>query len=104
MARDSDAPADSITFESVVVTDVKGHESSRVLRKAATRHLNKPGGNYLELRHDPTPVNEFNNPDLFPLIYQTLFPYGLGGVEDKRRRTRLSFNTPLGWNTGELSV
>jgi hypothetical protein len=90
------APAQAdIEFESVVVTDVKGHESSSVLRKAATRHLKKAGGNYLELRHDPTPVNEFNNPDLFPLIYPTLFPYGIGGAEDKRRRTRLGFKSQL---------
>jgi hypothetical protein len=88
-------PSTDINFESVVVTDLKGHESSSVLRKAAAHHLKKPGGNYIELRHDPEPVNEFNNPDLFPLIYPTLFPYGIGGTEDKRRRTRLGFQGHL---------
>ncbi|KAJ7922636.1 hypothetical protein B0H13DRAFT_1865650 [Mycena leptocephala] len=93
---DSEPRPTDIPFESVVVTDVKGHESSSVLRKAATRHLEKLGGNYLELRHDPQPVNEFNNPDLFPLISPTLFPYGIGGVEDKLNRgTRFGFQAHL---------
>ena len=27
-------------------------------------------------------MNEFCNPDLFPMMYPTLFPYGLGGFEN----------------------
>ncbi|KAJ7131268.1 hypothetical protein C8R44DRAFT_613323, partial [Mycena epipterygia] len=77
--------ADPVTFESVVVTDVSGREASHTLRKAAARHLEKPGSNYLGIAHDPLPANEFNDPELLPMIYPTLFPYGVGGVEDKTR-------------------
>ncbi|KAJ7486257.1 hypothetical protein B0H11DRAFT_1649045, partial [Mycena galericulata] len=85
----------SETSHSVVVTDVKGHESSAKLRDAAARHLKKPGSNYIGIPHDPLPVNEFNNPDLLPLIYPTLFPYGIGGPEDKTRRTQFGFESHI---------
>ncbi|KAJ7044246.1 hypothetical protein C8F04DRAFT_1356594, partial [Mycena alexandri] len=87
-------PPSNIPFQSVVVTDVDGNAPSKDLRAAALRHMKKPGSNYLqyvELPHDPNPANEFNNPTLFPMMYPTLFPYGLGGMEDKDRRTRLGF-------------
>ncbi|KAJ6448867.1 hypothetical protein C8R47DRAFT_1030997, partial [Mycena vitilis] len=84
-------PPSTIPFQSVVVTDVDGNAPSRELRSAALEHMNKAGSNYIEIPHDPHPVNEFNNPDLFPMMYPTLFPYGLGGMEDPHRRTKLSF-------------
>ncbi|KAG0708062.1 hypothetical protein DFH29DRAFT_979428 [Suillus ampliporus] len=77
-------------FESVVVTDVDGHASPNELRAAAVRHVKNKSGGYIQIPHDPQPVNEFFNPDLFPLIYPTLFPYGLGGFEDRLRREPLS--------------
>jgi hypothetical protein len=64
-----------ITFESVVVTNVEGHTSPNELRKAAIDHLNMPGNNYIGIPHDASPVNEFKNPALFPMIYPTLYPY-----------------------------
>ncbi|KAF8164637.1 hypothetical protein K438DRAFT_1468457, partial [Mycena galopus ATCC 62051] len=79
----------------VVVTDVRGHESPASMRKAAADHLQKPGSNYLGIGHGPNPVNEFDNPDLLPLIYPTLFPYGIGGVEDRSRRTPFGFDAHL---------
>ncbi|KAJ7643140.1 hypothetical protein DFH06DRAFT_920307, partial [Mycena polygramma] len=84
-------PRSTIPFQSVVVADVDGNAPSRELRSAALEHMKKPGSNYVELPHDPNPVNEFNNPNLFPMMYPTLFPYGLGGLEDSHRRTKLSF-------------
>ncbi|KAJ7749168.1 hypothetical protein B0H16DRAFT_1663469 [Mycena metata] len=84
-------PPSDIPFESVVVTDVDGNAPSSELKSAALRHLKKPGSNYVEIPHDPNPANEFNNPHLFPMMYPTLFPYGLGGLEDKNRRTPLGF-------------
>ncbi|KAJ7177004.1 hypothetical protein C8R46DRAFT_832639, partial [Mycena filopes] len=76
---------------SVVVTDVEGNAPSNDLRAAALRHMKKPGSNYIEIPHGPQPANEFNNPTLFPMIYPTLFPYGLGGFEDQSRPSKLSF-------------
>ncbi|KAJ7021419.1 hypothetical protein C8F04DRAFT_874865, partial [Mycena alexandri] len=84
-------PPPQAPFQSVVVTDVDGNAPSSELRAAALRHMKKPGGNYLELPHDKDPANEFNNPHLFPMMYPTLFPYGLGGIEDKDRRSKLGF-------------
>ncbi|KAJ7042845.1 hypothetical protein C8F04DRAFT_876123, partial [Mycena alexandri] len=84
-------PVSTIPFQSVVVTDVDGNAPSRDLKSAALRHLRKPGANYIEIPHDPKPANEFTNPHLFPMMYPTLFPYGLGGLEDRTRRTRLGF-------------
>ncbi|KAJ7705408.1 hypothetical protein B0H17DRAFT_1126243 [Mycena rosella] len=40
-------------------------------------------------------MNEFNNPNLFPMMYPTLFPYGLGGLEYKGRRSTLGFKTRI---------
>ncbi|KAF8875201.1 hypothetical protein CPB84DRAFT_1817803 [Gymnopilus junonius] len=55
----------SLNFQNVVITDVDG-------------------GGYIEVGHDPVPVNEFFNPTMFPMIYPTLFPYGIGGFENKK--------------------
>ena len=78
-----------IPFQNVVITDVDGHAPSHELRAAALRHV-KQGGGYIQIPHDPTPVNEFCNPSLFPMIYPTLFPYGVGGFEDKKRQVAIS--------------
>ncbi|KAJ7020464.1 hypothetical protein C8F04DRAFT_879897, partial [Mycena alexandri] len=84
-------PPSNIPFQSVVVADVDGNAPSNELRAAALKHMMKPGSNYIEIPHDSSPANEFNNPHLFPMMYPTLFPYGLGGLEDKGRPTKLSF-------------
>ncbi|KAE8250383.1 hypothetical protein A4X13_0g4771 [Tilletia indica] len=44
----------------------------------------------LVLRHGAAFVQEYNNPDLFPGMYPTLYPLGVGGFEDDRD-TALSF-------------
>jgi len=75
-----------IPFQNVVITDIDGHVPPHELRAAALRHV-KQGGGYIQIPHDPTPVNEFCNPSLFPMIYPTLFPYGKGapGIEPGTR-------------------
>ncbi|PPQ80093.1 hypothetical protein CVT24_006535 [Panaeolus cyanescens] len=79
----------AVEFEKVVIMDVDGRAPSHELRAAALRHV-KNGGGYIEIPHHTTPANEFFNPDLFPLIYPTLFPYGVGGFEDKCRTVSVS--------------
>ena len=88
---DSDAPdmhssdsseTDHIPFSSVVITDVDNIVSSSQLAAAAFRHMKRKGGGFLQIPHDPTPVNEFFNADLFPMLYPMLYPYGSGGSED----------------------
>jgi hypothetical protein len=72
-----------VPFEKVVITDVHGHASPNELLAAAFRHVKKKGGSYIEIGHGSQPVNEFNNTTLFPMIYPTLYPFGLGGFEDQ---------------------
>jgi hypothetical protein len=79
-----------VSFTNVVVTDVDAHAPANELRAAALRHIKLHGGGYIEIPHGPRPVNEFFNPHLFPMIYPTLFPYGLGGFEDPVRTTKIS--------------
>ena len=79
-----------IPFESVLITDVDGHASSNVLRAAAIRHFNRIEKGYLEMPHSAKPESEFWNPQLFPKLYPSLFPYGIGGFEDSRRVHRIS--------------
>ncbi|PBK92437.1 hypothetical protein ARMGADRAFT_930604 [Armillaria gallica] len=82
---------ENIPWDSVVITDVNNDVSSNKLKAAAMTHVKTNGGGYIEVCHDPVPVNEFNNPALFPLMYPTLFPYGIGGLEDRGCLNSLSF-------------
>ncbi|KAF5335803.1 hypothetical protein D9611_009612 [Ephemerocybe angulata] len=80
-----------ICFSSIVVSNVGREASSRELRAAALRHLKAKRGAALSMPHDDCFANEFDNPDLFPSLYPTLFPYGSGGFEDPRRQYAVSF-------------
>ncbi|KAH7909211.1 hypothetical protein BJ138DRAFT_1011307, partial [Hygrophoropsis aurantiaca] len=86
----NEEPPIAINFQNVVVTDVDGNAPSHQLRAAALRHVRKQGTGYIEVPHGAAAVNEFNNPALFPMIYPTLYPYGLGGFEDSARSAKLS--------------
>ncbi|KAJ6484547.1 hypothetical protein DFH09DRAFT_949299, partial [Mycena vulgaris] len=85
--------AATIPFQNVsaVITDVDCHASSNELRAAALRHVKKKGGSYIKIPHDRSSANEFaKNSLLFPMIYPSLFPYGIGGLEDVKRSATLS--------------
>lgn len=83
-------PDASVQFESVLITDVDANAPSHQLKAAALRHA-KRGGSFIQIPHDPNPVNEFFNPVMFPMLYPTLFPYGIGGFEDSRRAVLIGF-------------
>ena len=74
----------------VILTDVEGSAPANELRAAAVRHVKQKGRGYVEITHEPTPINEFFNPEMFPMMYPTLFPYGIGGFEDNRRSAPVS--------------
>ncbi|KAJ7776489.1 hypothetical protein DFH07DRAFT_689505, partial [Mycena maculata] len=87
----SSKPDDSIPFQNIVITDIDCHASSNELRAAALRHVQKSGGGYIQIPHDRKPENEYRQDSfLFPLMYPTLFPYGIGGPNDSRRTVPLS--------------
>ena len=83
-----------IEFSNVVITDVDAHAPANDLKAAAFRHF-KRGGGFLAVPHEPAPVNEFFNPSLLPMLYPTLFPYGIGGIEDRRRTVAISFENHI---------
>ena len=88
--RDCTQTDDDVPFESVLIADVDPKASSNELRAAAIRHFRDTNKSYLEMPHDPKPENEFCNPTLFPKLYPTLFPYGLGGFENQHRCSPVS--------------
>ncbi|KAJ3911578.1 hypothetical protein F5877DRAFT_93758 [Lentinula edodes] len=81
---------EDIIFENVVIADVDANATINELRAAAMRHIKSNGGSYVEIPHESVPMNEFFNPSLFPMIYPTLFPYGIGGFEDYHRSVCVS--------------
>ncbi|KAI9574034.1 hypothetical protein HD554DRAFT_2319721 [Boletus coccyginus] len=61
-------------FKTVVVANVDLNVPSHVLHAtAAMEHI---------VPHGASPVRDINNLAFFPLIYPTLFPYGLGAPKD----------------------
>ena len=80
-----------IPFERLVISDVEGHITSGDLQLAAINHVRKNHGAFLTVPHGGVPENEFDNPSLFPKMFPTLFPYGVGGFEDGNRKYKISF-------------
>ena len=97
-ASGKDNPSNSPThFDSVVVADVDAHTPMNQLRAAAVCHAKTKNKPFVQVAHGPKPVNEFFNVDLFPTLYPTLFPYGCGGFEDRKRFKRISLKEHVKW-------
>lgn len=80
-----------IAYQNVVISGVDASASSNKLCAAAFRHVSASvRGCFVQVSHAPQTANEFFNPSLFPMLYPTLFPYGLGGFEDPNRSSVLS--------------
>ncbi|KAF8130599.1 hypothetical protein EV363DRAFT_1399105 [Boletus edulis] len=77
-------------FESIVIAGVEPTAPPNVLRAAAMEHVMRQGKGYIQFPHGAQPVGDINNPSFFPLIYPTLFPYGLGAPEEYHRARRVS--------------
>ena len=88
--NEHDHSKDPIPFEKLIIADVEGHVNSNELRLAALKHIQKKEGSFLTIPHGPNPENEFGNPLLFPKMYPTLFPYGIGGFEEESRKHKIS--------------
>ncbi|KAI6044159.1 hypothetical protein EDC04DRAFT_2942385, partial [Pisolithus marmoratus] len=90
-----DADSKPVTFlEKMGVSDpdsikISGRTfTASALRNLVSRTSSAPD---LIIHRGSQAINEYNNPDLFPGMYPTLFPYGIGGFEDRTRPTPLSF-------------
>lgn len=84
-----------LLLENTGVSDPDGVKVSvRSSTASALKNLLSPT-NYcvpdLVLHRSSVPVPEYNNPDLLPEMYPTLFPLGLGGFDNSLRRPQLSF-------------
>lgn len=88
---DDATPTLPIEFAKTVITNITNFDTVARKKDAASRHVKDEGGSFLQLPHADLPVNEFNNPSLFPMTYPTLFPFGLGGFEEHNRSHQLSF-------------
>lgn len=69
---------------------------ARTLTASALQHLAPSDGSEppdLVLHHGNDPIPEYNNPSLLPGMYPTLFPFGIGGFEDRTRPTPLAFDS-----------
>lgn len=53
------------------------------------QHLDK-GGLSLGIGHDPSPQSMYDNPQLYPMMFPWLFPYGKGGLGQQRHKNKLS--------------
>lgn len=85
----------AVTFlEKMGVSDPESVRiSGRTFTASALRNLTPRSSSVPDLivHRGSQAINEYNNPDLFPEMYLLLFPYGIGGFEDKSRSTALSF-------------
>lgn len=93
--RQADGIYGDIEFRSVVIDDVDGRAPLNELKAAAVRHMKQQGKPFLQVPRNPMPVREYFNPELFPRMYPTLFPYGVGGLEDHSRAIAIGFNRHL---------
>lgn len=83
-----------VMLEKMGITDPEcDRMPGRLFTAAALRNL-VPGGSELPdlvLHRGSTAVSEYNNPDLIPGMYPTLFPMGTGGFEIPDRTCAISF-------------
>jgi hypothetical protein len=63
-----------ITGESIENFDLKA-----IIAKAI-KHVKMDKGGVLAISHDENPKSIFHNPQLYPMMFPHLFPYGLGGI------------------------
>ena len=73
----------NIPFENVVITDLAELTTPAEMRSATLRHL-RSGKPFFLYGHSATPEPDYHNTNLFPSLYPTLYPYGVGGFEDKQ--------------------
>jgi hypothetical protein len=67
-----------------VVNGITGERLSTMGPKAlaakAAKHLKEDNGKVLAIGHAEKPESIYDNPQLYPMMFPWLFPYGLGGI------------------------
>ncbi|KAF8331064.1 uncharacterized protein EI90DRAFT_2920895, partial [Cantharellus anzutake] len=76
-------------LQNMVVTDLHMRDvNTAQITAAALNHLKRSNGDigaHIQVRHGAEPINHYSDPHLLPLLYPTLFPYGIGGYHRNRR-------------------
>jgi Helitron helicase-like domain at N-terminus/PIF1-like helicase len=54
--------------------------NTRAVIAKAIKHIKKDKGGVLAISHGENPQSIFHNPQLYPMMFPHLFPYGLGGI------------------------
>jgi len=67
-----------------VVNGVTGEQLDSLSLEAtiakAAKHLREDNGGVLAIGHSAKPQSIYHNPQLYPMMFPCLFPYGLGGI------------------------
>jgi hypothetical protein len=96
LKADPDTNTPLVLLEKMGVSDPEGAKlTGRTFMSSALKNL-IPGASKsqmpdLVIHRSSAAVREYNNPDLVPGMFPTLFPLGLGGFDDPARVTKLSF-------------
>jgi hypothetical protein len=93
-ASTSESKSINVMLEKMGVTDPECDQMpGRLFTATALRNLVPDGSELpdLVLHRGATAVPEYNNPDLLPGMYPTLFPIGTGGFEIPDRACAISF-------------
>lgn len=77
-----------VASHGVIAQSIEGMSIQEITLRAI-KHFKTGGGAYT-IPHSKKPVSEYDNPGLFPCMFPHLFPYGIGGMEDSRRRRKIS--------------
>ncbi|KAG1823855.1 uncharacterized protein BJ212DRAFT_1444800 [Suillus subaureus] len=77
-------------FNKVIVMDIDPNAPAHGLQAVAMKHMKSKQDGFIQIPHGKQPVNEFSKLVLFPLMYPSLFPYGIGGFEDPSHKEKLS--------------
>ena len=94
---DSPANGSNVHIENMGIYDSSGQsEPFRFLKASALRDLapnERPS--HIVIPRSTALLQEYANPNLFPMMFPTLFPLGIGGFDDPTRRTPISFRNQL---------
>ena len=91
-ASDGSSDIPLLLMEKMGVSDVDGFKiSGRSSTASALKNLIPYHSPDLVLHHSRCAIVEYNNPDLMPGMFPTLFPLGLAGFEHPLRTPKVSF-------------
>jgi hypothetical protein len=89
--------SDKVHIEHMGIYDSDGKsESCRFLKASALRELapsERPS--HLVVPRSPEALSEYANPTLFPKMFPSLFPLGIGGFDDTSRKVPIGFRNQI---------